>query len=292
MEKLALVHHKRRFGSGSMKTGKILKILRIASDVAVYTSLLMLLTFCDIICTCKSYADSTTSNFMCNFGCIRCMFNVATLRPSFERSIEQYCIWGLHTAKAGGAESEVRSTFSAISTCCEWYELSEVSFRWGEASRWCKKCISCRKGSECPDQQSGVARIRLCNHWMAKGGILFINYVVSDNTFTTWRILTLIFDCHITKTGTSFLMSLFAKHPEITMPEKEFCELPAVPDNLTRFIQETHDKVSLAKSTRQKTGIKCPTIIKDAYQIESLMKLSSDTRLIVGVRHPVLWFER
>ncbi|KAL7508248.1 hypothetical protein ACHAXN_008860 [Cyclotella atomus] len=86
-------------------------------------------------------------------------------------------------------------------------------------------------------------------------------------------------------------MSLFAKHPEITMPEKEFCELPAVPDNLTRFIQETHDKVSLAKSTRQKTGIKCPTIIKDAYQIESLMKLSSDTRLIVGVRHPVLWFE-
>jgi hypothetical protein len=75
------------------------------------------------------------------------------------------------------------------------------------------------------------------------------------------------------------------------MPEDEFCEIHADPGNLARWIQETHNNVSLTTPTPQKTGIKCPTGIKNTYQIETLMKLSSDTRLIIGVRHPVLWFE-
>lgn len=97
------------------------------------------------------------------------------------------------------------------------------------------------------------------------------------------------------KTGTSFLLKVLGDHPEVTMPESEFCDLTVAQDggekNLTRWMMTSQHK-SLKSSVPQKYGIKCPHMIRKTQSIERLAMVYDSTRLVVGVRHPVLWFQR
>jgi hypothetical protein len=72
------------------------------------------------------------------------------------------------------------------------------------------------------------------------------------------------------------------------MPEKEFCDI--VPLGGENRLAEWLKHVKPCKVS-QKYGIKCPAMIRKSQSIENTMKLSDSTRLVIGVRHPVLWFE-
>ena len=100
--------------------------------------------------------------------------------------------------------------------------------------------------------------------------------------------------------GTSFLLKVLGDHPEVVMPEEEFCNAtegpPRLPEprveSLRRLIKQTNQLQASSKShPPKKLGIKCPVMIRRMMSIEALMKVSDSTRLIVGVRHPVKWFE-
>jgi hypothetical protein len=91
------------------------------------------------------------------------------------------------------------------------------------------------------------------------------------------------------KSGTSFLLEVLGMHPEITMPSKEFCDIHH--DNGDKLFMRWIKNQSALHPSGQKYGIKCPTMIRVTNAIDNLMKVSDQTRLVVGVRHPVLWFQ-
>eukprot|EP00986_Skeletonema_menzelii_P015330 scaffold11515_cov200-Skeletonema_menzelii.AAC.1 len=91
------------------------------------------------------------------------------------------------------------------------------------------------------------------------------------------------------KCGTTFLLQMLGQHPEIVMPQTEFCDLVKKDGvNRTRLLLQDMMKQSSPKPL--KYGIKCPAMVRDTNAIETLTKMSDDTRLIVGLRHPVLFF--
>ncbi|KAL3803153.1 hypothetical protein HJC23_003428 [Cyclotella cryptica] len=92
------------------------------------------------------------------------------------------------------------------------------------------------------------------------------------------------------KTGTTFLLEVLGRHPEITMPPKEFCQIHHETGD-KELINWMKNTTAAKSSQRQKYGIKCPTMIRVTNAIENLMKVTDQARLVVGVRHPVLWFQ-
>ena len=91
------------------------------------------------------------------------------------------------------------------------------------------------------------------------------------------------------KTGTSFLLEVLGMHPEITMPPKEFCKIHH--ENGDKELMHWIKNQTAYHPPEQKYGIKCPTMIRVTNAIENLMKVSDQTRLVIGVRHPILWFQ-
>lgn len=76
---------------------------------------------------------------------------------------------------------------------------------------------------------------------------------------------------------------------EITMPPYEFCKIHQ--ENGDKQLTHWMKNQSTHNPPGQKYGIKCPTMIRVTNAIENLMKVSDKTRLVIGVRHPVLWFQ-
>jgi hypothetical protein len=79
------------------------------------------------------------------------------------------------------------------------------------------------------------------------------------------------------------------------MPKQEFCDMLGGrgDEKLSEWME---NEVALRASQPsgvppQKYGIKCPQMIRRTESIENLMKLSDSTRLVIGLRHPVTWFE-
>ena len=91
------------------------------------------------------------------------------------------------------------------------------------------------------------------------------------------------------KTGTTFLLKLLENHPEIVMPSEEFCDIHKGTSEILSWLKNA--SVSDLQTPNKQYGIKCPTMVRNTNAIDNLAKLSGDTRLIVGVRHPVLWFQ-
>ncbi len=92
------------------------------------------------------------------------------------------------------------------------------------------------------------------------------------------------------KTGTTFLLRKLGKHPEVSMPTGETCVVSTFFLNSTSQI----DAAQQSKDERTPTtryGFKCPKMIRETALLEQFAPISNETRLVVGVRHPVLWFE-
>jgi len=103
------------------------------------------------------------------------------------------------------------------------------------------------------------------------------------------------------KCGTTFLLEVLKAHPEVEMGNRtlpsgaileEFCQIhnkDGVEETLS-WLQNTTSTAS-ANSRTIKYGIKCPTMVRAMSAIENLIKMADHTRLVVGVRHPIKWFE-
>mmetsp|Transcript_16731 Transcript_16731/g.34945 ORF Transcript_16731/g.34945 Transcript_16731/m.34945 type:complete len:378 (-) Transcript_16731:266-1399(-) len=92
------------------------------------------------------------------------------------------------------------------------------------------------------------------------------------------------------KTGTTTLMkSVLGQHEEINMMPYEYCDINTA-NGGEKLLEFLKDKPLDEKG--RKYGIKCPTIVRRPNAIDTLSKISrSYTRLIIGVRHPILWFQ-
>jgi len=96
------------------------------------------------------------------------------------------------------------------------------------------------------------------------------------------------------KTGTTFLLEQLEGHSQIQMSKGEFCQVHNVTSGAERvlsWLTNISNSSDTSTSGNTKYGIKCPTIVRDMSAIENLIKISDNTRLVVGVAHPVKWFE-
>ena len=96
------------------------------------------------------------------------------------------------------------------------------------------------------------------------------------------------------KTGTTFLLKQLEDHSQIRMSKGEFCQVHNVTSGAERvlsWLTDISNSSDTSTSGNTKYGIKCPTMVRDMSAIENLIKISDHTRLIVGVTHPVRWFE-
>ena len=94
------------------------------------------------------------------------------------------------------------------------------------------------------------------------------------------------------KTGTSFLLHALGNHPEVSMPTFETCKI----SKFDKLKKENIFLIAAQQSEDERTsptryGFKCPLMIRDTADLERFAPISNETRLVVGVRHPVLWFQ-
>jgi hypothetical protein len=88
------------------------------------------------------------------------------------------------------------------------------------------------------------------------------------------------------KCATSFIMNWLSEHPEIQIFDREVCDLnEGQPSDLvTKLYQE------LETGAQYKRGFKCPGHFSRG-SFRDLRMYFRQTRIIVGLRHPVRWFE-
>lgn len=106
------------------------------------------------------------------------------------------------------------------------------------------------------------------------------------------------------KTGTTFLHDILANHSQVIMHDDEFWgDQEALRKwlNTTTVIVKQHNnnnssldeahrgEQSQPNNNKRRRGIKCPRIVKETARLDQL--LVNTSRVIVGVRHPVHWFE-
>jgi hypothetical protein len=88
------------------------------------------------------------------------------------------------------------------------------------------------------------------------------------------------------KTATTFTMHWLASHPEIQMSDYEIWSL-----TFGRPAELVSRLYTLPAGSKYKRGYKAP---RDIYSIEALNSIAAywpDSKLVVGLRHPVTWFE-
>ena len=136
----------------------------------------------------------------------------------------------------------------------------------------------------------------------------------NNTTTSTYRSETIL-DFAIVgfeKTGTTFLLKALGSHPEVVMPIKhsELSKRLCVKKDsgkvvLLDWLNEQHDKDVILRDSRElisdtskqlqhsilKHGMKCSDLLRKSLAIENLADLSDQTKLIIGLRHPVLWFQ-
>eukprot|EP00984_Skeletonema_dohrnii_P011570 scaffold4626_cov110-Skeletonema_dohrnii-CCMP3373.AAC.17 len=96
------------------------------------------------------------------------------------------------------------------------------------------------------------------------------------------------------KTGTTFLHDILATHSQVIMYDDEFW---GDGNMLRQWLNKTTvmvgnsslNETNREQPTTKRRGIKCPRIVKETARLDQL--LNNTSRVIVGVRHPVHWFE-
>jgi hypothetical protein len=92
------------------------------------------------------------------------------------------------------------------------------------------------------------------------------------------------------KTGTTFLQSTwFSAHPEIHMPKKE-CRLMPQEGGAAKVVKELY-KLREDGAELGIYGYKNPQDISRPRALANLREHFSKTRLIIGLRHPIWWFQ-
>lgn len=88
------------------------------------------------------------------------------------------------------------------------------------------------------------------------------------------------------KTGTSTIMRWLAKHEEVQMYEMEIQSLgKGNPPELIRYLYD------LPPGSYYKRGFKDPRDVQSRPAMDALQRYWPKTKLIIGLRHPVKWFE-
>jgi hypothetical protein len=88
------------------------------------------------------------------------------------------------------------------------------------------------------------------------------------------------------KCGTSTLMHYFANNPEVQISKRERCELGA--NQHVPLIRDLYTDYAAGDYVR---GIKCPAHLENDLSKNNLQRYFPKTDMIVGIRHPVKWFE-
>eukprot|EP00591_Stephanopyxis_turris_P016179 CAMPEP_0195540934 /NCGR_PEP_ID=MMETSP0794_2-20130614/50824_1 /TAXON_ID=515487 /ORGANISM="Stephanopyxis turris, Strain CCMP 815" /LENGTH=454 /DNA_ID=CAMNT_0040675013 /DNA_START=453 /DNA_END=1817 /DNA_ORIENTATION=- len=98
-----------------------------------------------------------------------------------------------------------------------------------------------------------------------------------------------VFVIGFAKTGTSSLLKFMKEDDELAMLPHENSDLFNGVKGLQKLEKE-FDKIP--DSTNMKKGIKCPSAVRNIGAIRNLAKYTTkDTKLILGVRHPIKFFE-
>lgn len=89
------------------------------------------------------------------------------------------------------------------------------------------------------------------------------------------------------KCGTSTLMHLLAQHAEVACFRQEIWELiHSRPAQLVQLLYK-----NFPPSPHLKRGYKCPAEITEPHILDYYRKFWPRTKLIVGIRHPIWWFQ-
>mmetsp|Transcript_419 Transcript_419/g.610 ORF Transcript_419/g.610 Transcript_419/m.610 type:complete len:408 (-) Transcript_419:755-1978(-) len=91
----------------------------------------------------------------------------------------------------------------------------------------------------------------------------------------------------MSKTGTTSLLNMLSNSTSII--QKERCDL--VIDDVPLLLNSLYN-IRVRSSRKNKvTGIKCPQDLSSMQSIQNYKQYFHQTKLIVGLRHPILWFE-
>lgn len=97
------------------------------------------------------------------------------------------------------------------------------------------------------------------------------------------------------KCGTTSLMQLFSQNNQTAMHNGEKCYKTGSDEEMKRLFQELGElvpaKFNSTPAARILRGFKCPTNIVNVDGLHKMKEYKNDTKLIVGIRHPVRWFE-
>ena len=90
------------------------------------------------------------------------------------------------------------------------------------------------------------------------------------------------------KVGTTSLLHLFDKHEETSVAPDEICQFTSDAEisKLTKVIANLP-----VTSSSMKRGIKCPTSVENSKGLARLVSMNPNLKIVVGLRHPLSWFQ-
>lgn len=107
------------------------------------------------------------------------------------------------------------------------------------------------------------------------------------------------FDSGYPKCGTTSLLYAFNRHNQTVMPHKEVCSFNSGTTRGITRMQQALDKASIAAAATEskgssnvtKHGIKCPLSVWHTLGLQRLAHFAPNVKLIIGVRHPISFFQ-
>jgi hypothetical protein len=94
------------------------------------------------------------------------------------------------------------------------------------------------------------------------------------------------------KCGTTSLLYAFKDHKETEVVDTELCALAEADFSEGQVFDELdHELSRLSRDSSVKRGIKCPVSLSTSHSLERLDAHSPDAKLLIGVRHPVEYFQ-
>ncbi len=90
------------------------------------------------------------------------------------------------------------------------------------------------------------------------------------------------------KTGSTSILHLFRDNNETNVLSREFCSCSS--NDKANHLLTILDDLEI-KSDNMKRGIKCPTALWNTKGLNQLQHINHEIKIIIGVRHPIHWFQ-